>query len=243
MTEEYLTELRREININKTKKYISSRQLVIIDNKTFMEITKTPKESFGRKVKRLTCLAFMIFGGVIILVIIIAVSTGDSWSTKNNTVIQQPATKNFQAATESKSVTSVHIIKKTETNTAPASAKTEIKTIPMTTQAPTLTPQTDRVSMLVILKANASTKWGANYQMVKYEYDNQVESYDWVVAQTKYPNIMIEAKQKWGNNYQMVQYEYNNQVEAYEWIVIQTAHPEIMAKAKVKWGTNYQMVK
>ena len=52
--------------------------------------------------------------------------------------------------------------------------------------------------------------------MVKYEYDQQVEAYDWVVAQTKYPDIMAKAKQKWGTNYQMVQYEYNQQVEAYQ---------------------------
>jgi hypothetical protein len=118
-------------------------------------------------------------------------------------------------------------------------------TVP-TTPAPTPTPapatQSDRASVLVVLKSNASAKWGDNYQMVKYEYDQQVEAYDWVVAQTKYPDIMAKAKQKWGNNYQMVKYEYNQQVEAYEWIMAQTKYPDIMAKAKQKWGTNYQMV-
>ena len=91
------------------------------------------------------------------------------------------------------------------------------KVITTPTQAPVVsTPQTDRASMLVILKTNASAKWGDNYEMVKYEYDNQVEAYDWVMAQTAYPDIMAKAKQKWGNNYEMVQYEYNNQVEAYK---------------------------
>jgi hypothetical protein len=52
--------------------------------------------------------------------------------------------------------------------------------------------------------------------MVKYEYDNQVKAYDWVTAQTQYPDIMAKAKQKWGNNYEMVKYEYNNQVEAFK---------------------------
>ena len=123
--------------------------------------------------------------------------------------------------------------------------KAVINTPTRTTSTPTNipAPQTDRTSMLAILKTNASTKWGDNYQMVKYEYDNQVEAYDWVVAQAKYLDIMTGAKQKWGNNYQMVKYEYDNQVEAYEWIKAQTAYPEIMAKAKQKWGTNYQMVK
>ena len=95
-----------------------------------------------------------------------------------------------------------------QTNTAPV--------VPKLTPAPVPQPQTDRADMLIILKANASAKWGDNYQMVKYEYDNQVEAYDWVVSQTKYPDIMTKAKQKWGHNYQMVRYEYENQVEAYE---------------------------
>lgn len=95
--------------------------------------------------------------------------------------------------------------------------KTVLKVVTTPTSAPVvLTPQTDRASMLVILKANASKEWGDNYEMVKYEYDNQVEAYDWVMAQTAYPDIMAKAKREWGNNYEMVQYEYNNQVEAYK---------------------------
>jgi hypothetical protein len=43
-----------------------------------------------------------------------------------------------------------------------------------------------------------------------------VEAYEWVQAQTAYPDIMVKAKQKWGTNYQMVKYEYENQVEAYK---------------------------
>jgi|GEM_PF-6421720 len=105
------------------------------------------------------------------------------------------------------------------------------------------TPQTDRASMLAILKANASSKWGNDYQMVQYEYNNQVQAYDWVMAQTAYPDIMTKAENKWGNDYQMVKYEYNNQVNAYKWIVAQTAYPDIMASAKQKWGDDYQMVK
>jgi len=135
-------------------------------------------------------------------------------------------------------------VEKAKTNTAP-STKTEVKATSATTQAPTPTsaPQTDRASVLAILKANASAEWGSDFQMVQYEYNNQVEAYDWVVAQTKYPAIMVEAKDEWGNDYQMVKYEYGNQVEAYEWVLAQTAYPNIMANAKQKWGTDYQMVK
>jgi hypothetical protein len=107
-----------------------------------------------------------------------------------------------------------------KTNPTPVIEKTKVPLTPTkketATTVNTPAPQTDRANMLVILKANASAKWGTNYEMVKYEYDNQVVAYDWVMAQTTYPDIMTKAKQKWGNNYEMVKYEYNNQVEAYK---------------------------
>ncbi len=104
-------------------------------------------------------------------------------------------------------------------------------------------PKTNRESTLAILKENASSKWGNDYQMVQYEYNNQVKAYNWVEAQTKYPNIMTKAKTRWSTDYQMVKYEYNNQVEAYEWIMAQTEYPDIMTSAKQKWDDDYQMVK
>ncbi|PIR79784.1 MAG: hypothetical protein COU25_03380 [Candidatus Levybacteria bacterium CG10_big_fil_rev_8_21_14_0_10_35_13] len=58
------------------------------------------------------------------------------------------------------------------------SPKPVLKAISTPTSVPAAsTPQTDRASMLIILKANASKEWGDNYEMVKYEYDNQVEAY------------------------------------------------------------------
>ena len=104
----------------------------------------------------------------------------------------------------------------TVTETTP---KTTAPTAQKIVEAPTkitTTAQSDRSSVLTILKSNASAKWADNYQMVKYEYDNQVEAYDWVTAQTTYTDIMAKAKQKWGNNYQMVKYEYENQVKAFK---------------------------
>ena len=115
------------------------------------------------------------------------------------------------------------------------------KNKPVPTNTPA--PQTNRTDILTILKANASTKWGTDYEMVQYEYNNQVEAYNWVVAQTKYPDIMTKAKGKWGNDYEMVKYEYENQVEAYEWVKAQTTYPNIMASAKQKWNDDYEMVK
>lgn len=104
-------------------------------------------------------------------------------------------------------------------------------------------PINEKERVLAILKTNATTKWGDNYQMVKFEYDNQVEAYNWVVAQTKHTDILDRAKNKWGYNYEMVKYEYENQTEAYLWIESQTEYPEIMNRAKQKWSTNYEMVK
>lgn len=66
-----------------------------------------------------------------------------------------------------------------------------------------------------IARASADQKWGNNYEMVKYNYDNQMEAYDWLVKQTEHKDIMQGAIDKWGNNYEMVRYNYQNQVEAY----------------------------
>jgi hypothetical protein len=98
----------------------------------------------------------------------------------------------------------------------PTKAKTAQPTPTPTATALVQSGQSERDKMLVILKANASAKRGDNYQMVKFEYDEQVKAYDWVMSQTKYPNIMTNAMKKWGNNFQMVKFEYEQQVEAYE---------------------------
>lgn len=130
--------------------------------------------------------------------------------------------------------------------TPKATQDTSVKATQPTITAPITAPvqqQSDRANVLVKLKADASAKWGNDYQMVQYQYNNQTEAYDWVMSQTKYPDIMAKAKSKWGYDYQMVKYQYNNQVEAYEWVMAQTEYPSIMASAKQKWGTDYQMVK
>lgn len=156
-----------------------------------------------------------IFGIATIASFVLFAITTDSLK-NNNEITQQPVVENTQAVAENKNDNPAPVVEKT--TTTPAPVKTETKTTPAPTPTPTPTPapQTDRASMLVILKANASSKWGTDYQMVQYEYNNQVQAYDWVVAQTKYPDIMAKAKNKWSNDYQMVKYEYNNQVEAYE---------------------------
>lgn len=104
----------------------------------------------------------------------------------------------------------------TENKTTPV-AKKEIPSVNQETKASTTQqPAPDRSTILAILKTKASEKWGTDYEMVKYEYDKQVVAYDWVIAQTAYPNIMASAKKKWGYDYEMVKYEYEKQVDAFE---------------------------
>jgi len=114
---------------------------------------------------------------------------------------------------------------------------------PISPSEPTPETNADREGVIEIIKANALSKWGSDYQMVNYEVNNQTEAYDWVVEQNAYPDVMERAKQEWQNDYEMVKYTYENQVEAYEWIMSQTAYPDIMERAKQKWGGDYKMVK
>ncbi len=117
---------------------------------------------------------------------------------------------------------------------------------PAPSPAPTPAPIASEISredMIEIFKANAMAEWGNDFEMVKYVVDSQTEAYDWVVKQTKYPEIIERAKSEWQNDYEMVKYTYENQVEAYEWIMRQTAYPDIMERAKQEWGEDYEMVK
>jgi len=100
-----------------------------------------------------------------------------------------------------------------------------------------------RENALAIIKENASIEWGNDYGMVKYETDNQTASYNWLINEDNYPDIMVRAYKEWGNDYGMVKYEYENQVEAYEWINKQTEYPDIMTRAKQEWEPDYGMVK
>jgi len=114
-----------------------------------------------------------IFGiSAVAFFILFGVTTDTS---KNNQEAQQPVVESTQVVTENKNDNPAPVVEKTKT--APTPTKTETKTTSAPTPMPTSAPQTDRASMLVILKANASSKWGTDYQMVKYEYNNQVQAY------------------------------------------------------------------
>ena len=109
--------------------------------------------------------------------------------------------------------------------------------------APAPAPQSGRDAVLATLLANATSKWVNDASMIQYAYNKQVQAYDWVVAQTAYPEIMAASQNKWGNDYEMVKYNYNKEVEAYAWVNSQTEYADIMAAARNKWGTDYSMVK
>lgn len=67
-----------------------------------------------------------------------------------------------------------------------------------------------------IVKKVSENKWKDDYEMVKYEIDNQMVAYDWLITQDQHIDIMKRAREKWGDDYEMVKYEYENQVKAYE---------------------------
>jgi hypothetical protein len=114
--------------------------------------------------------------------------------------------------------------------------------LPPTTKP--ITTNTNRDKMIEIFKTNALKEWGNDSRMVNYEVNKQTEAYDWVIKQTKYPDIIERAKQEWANDYAMVKYEYEKQVRAYEWLERNKAkNPEAFKRASNKWGNDYVMVK
>ncbi|MFC1726906.1 hypothetical protein ACFL0Y_00065 [Patescibacteria group bacterium] len=106
-----------------------------------------------------------------------------------------------------------------------ATVKPEEKIEEKTTEAPTPTIKIQQTGASLlpsreeakdIVKADAENKWEDDYSMVRYEIDEQMESFDWLAKQNTHLDIMKSAMQKWENDYGMVKYEYENQVEAYE---------------------------
>ena len=121
--------------------------------------------------------------------------------------------------------------------------QTKVVLPPTTELMPAPKTNIDREKMIDIFKTNALKEWGNDSRMVNYEVNKQTEAYDWVIKQTKYPDIIERAKQEWANDYAMVKYEYEKQLEAFNWINQQKVYPEIMKKAKQEWGADYAMVK
>ncbi len=121
--------------------------------------------------------------------------------------------------------------------------QTKVVLPPITELAPAPKRNINREKMIDIFKANAIKEWVNDSRMVNYEVKKQTEAYDWIIKQTKYPDIIERAKQEWANDYAMVKYEYEKQSEAFNWINQQKVYPEIMNKAKHEWANDYAMVK
>jgi hypothetical protein len=165
-------------------------------------------------------------------------------------VVAETASEDVQAVPEQETAVIEDTVQDTPTSPAPAVTQATPTPVPVqveTTETEevvtTPTPTNPRTAALTVLKANASSEWGDDYQMVQFEYSNQVEAYDWVMSRTAHPDIMAKAKREWNDDYQMVKFEYENQVEAYNWVTAQTQYPDIMGRAKREWGDDYQMVK
>jgi hypothetical protein len=167
--------------------------------------------------------------------------------------LRQQACEEFNNAWKNKpqetkqEIVSIPSIEPTTQNSNPQRTNSTIQTksTPSNTPIPQVNSPalTNNDDIYSVLKENAKQKWGNDYEMVQYSYNNQVEAYNWVLAQTEHPDIMAKAINKWGNDFEMVKYNYENQVEAYEWVNTQTEYPDIMSVAKSKWGDDYEMIK
>ena len=146
-----------------------------------------------------------------------------------------------------KSLEPEYILKEPQSQLEPESIDSEPQTkvdLPPTTELmPALETNIDREKMIETFKTNALIEWGNNFEMINYEVKIQTEAYDWIIKQTKYPDIIERAKHEWVSDYVMVKYEYEIQSDAYNWINQQKAYLKIMKKAKQEWGVDYVMVK
>lgn len=74
-----------------------------------------------------------------------------------------------------------------------------------------------RDEALVAIRTNAEEEWEDDYEMVRFEIDNQTEAYDWLASvEIEHPDILLRALNEWEDDYQMVQFAYKNQVEAFK---------------------------
>ncbi|MEX1116794.1 MAG: hypothetical protein WEB53_16220 [Akkermansiaceae bacterium] len=94
-----------------------------------------------------------------------------------------------------------------------AKAEAAIKTSPRLDQPKTSTSVSARI------KSAAQAKWKDNFQMVKYEIENQEEAYQEYLRHAKsnsptMKTIVRNALEKWQENWRMVVYEIENQSEA-----------------------------
>ena len=93
----------------------------------------------------------------------------------------------------------------------PVAMPTDIPTA-VAAAAPSPAPLSARETVLATLLANAVSHWPNDPSMVQLEYNEQVAAYDWVIAQTAYPDIMAAVKQAWGDDYAMMQADYDLRV-------------------------------
>lgn len=113
------------------------------------------------------------------------------------------------------------------------------------------------ISVQDTIRKNAERKWPNNYNMQKFEIDNQREGY---LAVANYSNadiprhiltkIMASARAKWPENYSMQKFEIDNQVEGYVAVnayrapgIPPSVLSQIVGDSVRKWPENYSMQK
>lgn len=112
-------------------------------------------------------------------------------------------------------------------------------------------------SVLSSIREKAELAWPGNYNMQKYEIDNQRKGY---IAVANYSDrsipprilteIMAKAKAEWAGNYNMQKYEIDNQVNGYKAVnnyraagIPSNVLNQIIQKALREWPGNYNMQK
>jgi flagellar biosynthesis GTPase FlhF len=102
------------------------------------------------------------------------------------------------------------------------------------------------------IKEKAEADWGTDFEMVKYQMENQTEAYNSLInleIDAEYKEILLtNALNDWIGDFdfEMIEYQYDNQIKAYNWIqnedLDSDVKKEVMGNAKANWGNDYEMV-
>lgn len=77
-----------------------------------------------------------------------------------------------------------------------------------------------RNQAMAIIRKNAETEWGTNFNMVEHELENQTEAYEKLVQYHKQSwkplmrTLLNKAAKEWGEDYRMMVHEIERQIEA-----------------------------
>ncbi|RIK51735.1 hypothetical protein DCC61_01500 [Candidatus Microgenomates bacterium] len=199
---------------------LTQLEKLLVDGKSrLVALQKQLERSYQDKSDSMTAFQKIFFG----IFLIMAVYFYGVYQTKVELLTRQQPISVASPTPRTQLPTTASPSPTTQPSTKPSVVPAKTTNIPKPTSTPTPAPQQqvqpswpDRPTAEATVKANAMKEWGDNYEMVQYEFNNQMEAYSWLIQQTQYPAIMIRAQSEWGDNYEMVKYEYENQVKAYK---------------------------